>query len=194
MKDRADYWNQQYINQTTGWDIGYASPPIMEYFATVKDKTLRILLPGGGYAWEAEQLWKLGFKNVFLLDFSSKALCSFRFRVPDFPKQQLLEEDFFQHDSIYDIIVEQTFFSSFEPNLREKYVQQVNSLLVNGGRLVGLLFNHQFNFEGPPFGGDKEEYLKLFQPFFDIKTLEVCNNSIKPRAGRELFVQLYKET
>lgn len=193
MKDKADYWNQQYVNHTTGWDIGYASPPIMEYFATIKDKTLRILIPGGGYSWEAEQLWKLGFKNVFLLDFSSKALDSFRSRVPGFPKQQLLEEDFFKHDSIYDIIVEQTFFSSFDPSLREQYAHQVNGLLVSGGKLVGLLFNHQFNF-GPPFGGNKEEYLKLFQPFFYIKTMEVCNNSIKPRAGRELFVQLSKET
>lgn len=194
MKERADYWNQQYANQSTGWDIGYASPPIMKYFATVKDKTLRILIPGGGYAWEAEQLWKLGFKNVFLLDFSSKALDSFSSRVPDFPEQQLLEEDFFKHNSKYDIIVEQTFFSSFEFSLREKYVQQVSCLLVKGGRLVGLLFSHQFNFIGPPFGGDEEEYLKLFHPFFYIKTLEVCNNSIKPRAGRELFIQFFKET
>lgn len=193
MKDKAEYWNQQYINQATGWDIGYASPPIMEYFVSVKDKSLRILIPGGGYAWEAEQLWKLGFKNVFLLDFSAKALSSFQERVPSFPKTQLIEGDFFKHESQYDIIVEQTFFSSFEPSIRVQYVQQVARLLVDGGRLIGLLFNHQFTFSGPPYGGGKEDYLKLFQPFFRIKTMELCYNSIKPRLGRELFIQLYRK-
>ena len=194
MKHSAHFWNQQYVNQSTGWNIGYASPPIMEYLASIKNKSLRILIPGGGYAWEAEQLWKLGFQNVFLLDFSAKALSSFRERVPNFPEDQLIEGDFFKHESQYDIIVEQTFFSSFEPSLREEYVQQVARLLVDGGRLIGLLFSHQFTFSGPPYGGDKGEYLKLFQPFFRIKTMELCYNSIKPRRGRELFIQLYKKT
>ncbi|NPD44188.1 methyltransferase domain-containing protein [Lentimicrobium sp. S6] len=194
MKDRADYWNQQYINQSTGWDMGYASPPIMKYFTSVKDKSLRILIPGGGYAWEVEQLWKLGFQNVFLLDFSHKALSLFRERVPNFPEEQIIEGDFFKHESKYDIIVEQTFFSSFEPSLRAKYVEQIARLLVDGGKLAGLLFNHEFTFSGPPYGGNEEDYLKLFQPSFHIKTMELCYNSIKPRLGRELFIQLYKET
>ncbi len=193
-KDRANYWNQHYINQNTGWDIGYASPPIMEYFSSVRDKELRILIPGGGYSWEAEQLWAMGFQNVFVLDLSSKALSSFRNRVPGFPKEHVLEEDFFQHQAQYDIIVEQTFFTSFEPGLREDFVQQVYKLLVNGGRMVGLLFNHLFSFDGPPYGGDVQEYRQLFKPYFHIKTLEPCYNSIKPREGRELFIQLYKET
>lgn len=194
MKHSAHFWNQQYVNESTGWDMGYASPPIMAYFASVEDKSLRILIPGGGYAWEAEQLWKLGFQNVFVLDFSVKALSLFRERVPDFPEDQIIEGDFFKHETQYDIIVEQTFFSSFEPSLRGKYVQQVVRLLVGGGKLVGLLFNHEFTFSGPPYGGDQENYFKLFQPYFHFKTMELCYNSIKPRRGRELFIQLYKKT
>ncbi len=85
-KLEADYWNQQYKNKSTGWDIGYASPAIIEYFQQILDKSARILIPGAGNAWEAEELWKMGFKNVFVLDFSQEALHSFKTRVPSFPK------------------------------------------------------------------------------------------------------------
>ena len=74
---------------------------------------------------------------------------------------------------------------------RKSYVQKMASLLVPGGKLVGVLFNCEFE-GGPPFGGNKEEYLTFFQPFFKIKTFETCYNSIKPRSERELFIILEK--
>jgi thiopurine S-methyltransferase len=66
-------------------------------------------------------------------------------------------------------------------------------LLKSGGKLIGLLFNHEFRFEGPPFGGTQDEYKVLFEPFFKIKKMEIAHNSIKPRAGRELFIILQKK-
>jgi hypothetical protein len=69
----------------------------------------------------------------------------------------------------------------------------MQKLLNSGGKLVGLLFNHKFSFEGPPFGGTHEEYSTLFRPFFDIVKMDVAYNSIKPRAGRELFIILQKK-
>lgn len=194
MKQNPEYWNQQYIQKQTNWDLGYASPPIMQYFELIEDKSLKILIPGSGNAWEAERLWKSGFQNVFVMDFSSEALLAFKTRVPDFPIQHILEQDFFEHQEYYDIIIEQTFFSSLPLSLREKYAQQVFKLLRENGKLIGLLFSHQFNFLGPPFGGSKEEYISLFSPYFQLKTLELCYNSIKPRAGRELFIQIIKRT
>ena len=61
------------------------------------------------------------------------------------------------------------------------------SLLEERGKLVGLFFDTELTDEGPPFGGDSNEYLQLFSTCFNIKTLEKCHNSIKPRFGRELF-------
>ena len=63
----------------------------------------------------------------------------------------------------------------------------MHSLLSPKGKIVGLLFNFPLTQEGPPFGGSKEEYLTLFSEKFTIKKLEKAYNSIKPRAGRELF-------
>ncbi|MNY60622.1 hypothetical protein D3C86_1972000 [compost metagenome] len=67
------------------------------------------------------------------------------------------------------------------------------ALLAPGGKLTGLLFNRTFEQPGPPFGGDKKEYEALFSSNVRIKKMETCYNSIKPRAGFELFFQIIKD-
>jgi len=63
-----DYWNEKYLQGSAGWDIGYASTPLVEYFNQLLNKDLKILIPGCGNAYEAEYLVDNGFKNVFLID------------------------------------------------------------------------------------------------------------------------------
>jgi methyl halide transferase len=96
------------------------------------------------------------------------------------------------HNDKYDLIVEQTFFCAINPGERKKYAEKIHNLLNPGGKLVGLLFNHEFGNDSPPYGGTKEEYLEYFKPFFQIKHFSTAYNSIKPRAGRELFINLIK--
>jgi hypothetical protein len=60
-------------------------------------------------------------------------------------------------------------------------------LLNPGGKYVGLFLNHDFGNESPPFGAFKENYLELIKDLFDVQLFEPAYNSIKPRAGRELF-------
>jgi hypothetical protein len=187
------YWNSLYTSKNTGWDIGYVSMPIKEYFDQLVDKNKKILIPGAGKAWEAEYIYNLGFKNLFVLDFSEKAVREFKNRCPWFPKNQIIHEDFFKHNQTYDLIVEQTFFSSILPADRQLYVNKVYSLLEDGGKYIGILFNHEFNFEGPPFGGTIAEYKQLFINYFDFEVVETAYNSIKPRKGREVFLLLRKK-
>ena len=59
------YWEARYQKGETGWDIGNISTPLMEYFNTLDNKNLRILIPGCGNAHEAAYLHSNGFKNVF---------------------------------------------------------------------------------------------------------------------------------
>lgn len=188
----AAYWDLQYENQRTGWDIGYASPAIVEYFQQVQNKSAYILIPGAGNGWEAEKLWEMGFKNIFVLDFSQIAQHSFKTRVPDFPRSQILVEDFFQHQGSYDYMVEHTFFSSLPVTLREPYVKHVHKILKPQGRLMGLLFNHHFPHDGPPFGASNDDYEVLFSPYFKFHHFNMAYNSIKPRNKRELFI-LFKK-
>ncbi|MDQ3191635.1 MAG: TPMT family class I SAM-dependent methyltransferase [Bacteroidota bacterium] len=187
MELNRDFWNSRYKSFDTGWDIGEVSTPLKNYFDQLKDKSLRILIPGSGNAYEAEYLFHNGFKNVFLLDFSTLALENFNKRVSDFPKEQLICQDFFEHKNTYDLIVEQTFFCAINPELRKNYVEKTWELLSSQGKIAGLLFNDPLNSEKPPFGGSKEEYEKLFKSKFEVLKLEIACNSITPRAGRELF-------
>ena len=62
------FWNDQYIANTTGWDLGQVSPPLKEYTDQLSDKDLRILIPGCGNSYEAEYLLKMGFTNISLID------------------------------------------------------------------------------------------------------------------------------
>jgi len=68
------------------------------------------------------------------------------------------------------------------------YINKMKSLLKERGKLSGLLFDFRLNDEGPPFGGDADAYSLAFQKQFHLKTLAPCYNSIKPRAGKELFI------
>jgi SAM-dependent methyltransferase len=189
MNDLTDkYWNNRYETNDFGWDLGEVSAPLKKYIEQLNNKNLKILIPGAGNAYEAELLFTLGFKNVFVLDFAEAPLQNIKKRLPDFPDSQLIQQDFFEHQGQYDLIIEQTFFCAINPNLRQKYVKHMKTLLKPNGKLVGLLFNDVLNSDKPPFGGSKEEYEKLFPELFDIKKMEPCYNSIKPREGRELFI------
>lgn len=183
-----EYWDNRYSNNETGWDIGYVSTPLKEYIDQLEDKDLKILIPGGGNAYEAEYLHNKEFTDVYLLDISLFPLENFSKRVPSFPKDHLICQDFFGHDDKYDLVIEQTFFCALDPSLRNRYVEHMHKLLKPSGKLVGLLFNDKLNDDKPPFGGSADEYRKLFEKLFEFRHFETAYNSIPPRAGRELFI------
>jgi methyl halide transferase len=182
------YWTDRYKNNETGWDMAGISQPLKAYFDQLTDKDLKILIPGCGNAYEAEYLHKSGFRQVYLADISLTPLNTFFKRVPVFPKENLLHIDFFELQDSFDLIIEQTFFCALDPALRLAYVKKMNQLLQPKGKLVGLLFDALLNEDQPPFGGSKKEYEALFGQYFKLKTFEDCHNSIKPREGRELFI------
>jgi len=184
----AKSWNIRYIDKNTGWDIGYVSTPLKEYFDQLINKDLRILIPGCGNSHEAEYLFSKGFTNVYVLDFSKKAIDNFSIRVKKFPKENLLCENFFNISGNYDIIIEQTFFCAINKSKRLDYVKKVHSLLNHNGCLVGLLFNTPMNDNHPPFGGSSKDYKKLFSSFFELKVFQPSYNSISSRKGKELFI------
>lgn len=194
MNLNADYWDYRYKNNDTGWDLGNISPPLKAYIDQLKDKLVRILIPGGGNSYEAEYLFKKGFKNVFVIDLSETALHHLKLRVPEFPSNQLLHKNFFDLDMTFDLILEQTFFCAIDPSLRQHYVIKMNELLSNDGKLVGLLFNVPLYTDRPPFGGSKSEYKTRFESYFEIIVMETAYNSHESRKDRELFFMLNKKS
>jgi len=182
----AIYWQSRYENNQAGWDLGTASDPIVEYVNQLPNKDLSILIPGCGNAHEAEYLFKIGFKNVFVVDLVALPLENLKKRVPEFPDLQLIHGDFFELSQQFDLILEQTLFCAIDPKFRAQFIQKVHQLLKPSGKFVGLLFNRDFEI-GPPFGGNKEEYMAYFSPYFQEIEMENCYNSVLPRKGTELF-------
>src|SRR5690554_5688960 len=162
----AEYWENRYNGNQLGWDIGYCSTPLKSYFDQLDDKSLQILIPGAGNAYEAEYLHHLGFNNVFVIDLAPSALKNLKQRVPDFPEDHLIEGNFFDHDEQYDLIIEQTFFCALHPELRQQYAEHMQRCLKPGGKLVGVWFDDELNSEHPPYGGEREEYQRCFEPHF----------------------------
>lgn len=186
MSISKQFWDKRYEDSNIGWDLGQVSPPLKSYLDQLKDKSIHILIPGAGRAHEAAYLLNKGFRNITLLDISHAAIEAATTLYPEL-KPYFVEGNFFQHAGRYDLILEQTFFCALDPVLRSKYVSKMAQLLSDDGLLVGLLFNTRFEDDGPPFGGVKADYQKLFPPQLKFDLLEVCYNSIPPRQGNELF-------
>ena len=187
-----EYWDTQYKTNTTGWDLGKVSPPIKEYIDTKKNKNISILIPGCGNSHEAEYLLSKGFTNITLIDIAPTLVLNLQGKFKNYPNIKIILGDFFEHKGQYDLVIEQTFFCALPPTMREKYVLKMHQLLSTKGKLVGLLFNRTFD-SGPPFGGSQSEYEQLFKDYFDFLKMEVCQNSIPPRANSELFIEFQKK-
>ncbi len=188
--DKA-FWDTLWKNNLTGWDLKKVSPPIKDYFDKIEDKNLAILIPGCGNAYEAKYLMESGFTNVTIIDIAPTVVSSIIKELDVFIGKQLnvVCGDFFKHTGKYDLIIEQTFFCALDKNLRTSYVQKMKSLLKTDGQLVGLLFDTDFGKPHPPFGGNKEEYVTLFNQEFAINYMETATNSVKPRLGNELWIE-----
>lgn len=186
------YWTNRYQQGQTGWDVGAATTPIKEYVDQLTDKNIKILIPGSGNSYEAVYLFNQGFTRVFIVDISEYPLTRFRAQYPQFPAEHILHQDFFDLNDSYDLILEQTFFCALPPDLRPAYARKMHQLLNLSGRLVGVLFDDPLYEDHPPFGGNREEYRTYFSPYFCFHTFETAYNSIPPRRGRELFINLQK--
>ncbi len=192
MKLDRHYWNNRYREGKTGWNLNEVSPPLKAYIDQLMDKKLKILIPGGGFSFEAQYLWEKGFKNVYVIDFSEIALNNLKNRVPAFAKAQLIQGNFFELKDSFDLIIEQTFFCALHPELREDYVLKMKNLLNPTGKLVGLFFDFPLTSEGPPYGGNANVYRTYFTKYFEIEKLERAYNSAIGRQGKELFFMFIK--
>jgi SAM-dependent methyltransferase len=164
---------------------------LKEYIDQLNGKTIAILIPGCGNAYEAEYLLTQGFTNITVIDIAPllTAALEKKFRKEVGKTINIITGDFFEHEGKYDLILEQTFLSALDPLIRPTYIEKMHSLLKPRGRLVGVLFSQVFE-DGPPFGGTLQEYKLLFSKKFKIKTLELCSNSIERRRGSEVFINM----
>ena len=188
MSDPSDpnYWRERYRSRQTGWDLGAANAGLLAAATVYFRPEDRILIPGAGRGYEAEALWRRGYRDVFVCDWAEEAFVTLR-RSPSLPApDRLIVGDFFALTGTYDGLLEQTFFCAIDPARRREYVVQCARLLQPEGRWVGVLFDRPFE-GGPPFGGTRAEYRALFGESFDVEALGRFDGSIAPRRGTELL-------
>ena len=189
------YWSNRYESNDAIWDIGEISTVLKTYIDQLHDKSVSILVPGGGNSYEAAYLLEKGFTDITVVDLSSVVCEKLKEQYVLYLDNglQIIHADFFSIVGQYDLILEQTFLSALDPSLRKKYVMKMYELLKPSGKLVGVIFNKVFEVS-PPFGGTEEEYIELFSGEFDIEIMEPCYNSIERRKGTELFIKLIKHS
>lgn len=188
-----NFWDSHYQSNTAVWDLGEVSPPLKNYIDTIKNKTIRILIPGCGNTYEAEYLLEKGFTDVTVIDIAPTLVENLKSKFKDNSNIKIVLGDFFELQGEYDLILEQTFFCALPPTMRQKYVWKMHQLLAKEGKISGLLFNRTFE-SGPPFGGSLEEYQLLFQQSFDFLKMEICQNSPTKRTDSELFIEFQKNS
>ncbi|NBL65154.1 methyltransferase domain-containing protein [Flavobacterium sp. NST-5] len=187
------YWDNQYQAKKTGWDLGDVSPPIKSYIDTIENKEAKILIPGCGNTYEAEYLLEQGFTNVTVIDIAPTLVEHLKQKFAENKNITIVLVDFFEHQGTYDFIIEQTFFCALPPTMRQRYVWKMHQLLSDHGKLVGLLFNREFEVS-PPFGGNLKEYEQLFRNAFVFNSISIAKNSIPARQNTELFIEFQKNS
>ncbi len=188
----AQYWEQRHQKNDTPWHLNDVSQPLATYIDQIDNKNISVLIPGAGHYHEAKYLWEKGFRDITICDISPTAIANIQVKLEAFNGIQYITDDFFKLSGKYDLILEQTFFCALNPSYRQTYVEKMRDILTESGKLVGVLFASPFPFDGPPFGGDINEYKNLFKNILHINIMELCTNSNKPRMGNEVFFICYK--
>jgi SAM-dependent methyltransferase len=191
-EDKAQFWEDIYLNQDTGWDLEGVTP-VFEYIAEdIKPGNLCIIGCGRGY--DAVMFSKKGF-NVTAVDFAPSAINALsQLAAEELENINTLQKDIFSltpdYRGSFNYIIEQTCFCAIHPTRREEYQTLVRSLLIPGGELIGLWFplDKKLDKGGPPYGTNVDEVKSIFDIGWKIKKEEFPEQSIKPRKGREKLI------
>jgi methyl halide transferase len=193
---KQEDWQRHYDENDLGWDLGQVAPPFIRLWQEGKLPLGKVLVPGCGRGHEVLFLAENGFE-VTGVDYSAGAVRHLENALKERNlKGRILHQDFFSldnsHESVYDLVIEQTFFCAIAPRQRQDYVQNVARILKPGGTLAGL-FYHTDKEGGPPYNTTREDIETHFSDHFDIEKLEKESQSAEQRKDKEWRAVLKKK-
>jgi SAM-dependent methyltransferase len=185
-----NYWEQNYQEGTTRWDLGRAAPAFVSLLnaGTEVLKPGRAAVLGCGRGYDAIAFAARGFE-VIGFDFAPSAIADAKaLAEANYSSAQFLQRDIFdlavEFPSDFDYVIEHTCFCAIPPEKRPAYVQLVRSLLKPAGEAIALFFTHTRP-GGPPFGITTAEIRQYFETDFEVLSLEPVTNSVPERQGEE---------
>jgi len=187
-------WENHWQNGHTPWDLGGATPGLVEWCRHQAVSGLEILVPGCGQGHDAHFLAKRS-AGVIGLDLSKTALktAASQYQQPNLRWQHgdmLLLPFTPQFDRIW----EYTCFCALEPSMRAAYFAKVHSALKPGGVYWGMVFTkvpHPDN--GPPFQIEASAFRASLEAHFRVEVFEPgTDRAIRARRGRELWFEAKK--
>lgn len=187
---RAEEWNKAYVEERTGWDLGQPPPALLRAAKARSDRTLRVLVPGGGKGHDARG-WAAEGHDATLLDLAPLALKAAReLAERDEVKIELVEGDVTDMPKAwtdrFDVVWEQTCLCAIPVELRAPYLDEVARVLAPAGEFLALLWNHG-NEGGPPFDMPPALVEELFTPNFEIVERTPVTDSPAGRKGETLY-------
>lgn len=159
----AEFWEDRYQTDSTGWDRGGASPQLLNWLESELSPPARVLVPCCGRGHEVIELAQRGF-DVTALDYAQSALDSLASSQANQPWScELVQADVltYQPAQPFDAVYEQTALCALHPDSWARYEAQLASWLRPGGRLYAL-FMQADTPGGPPFHCAEADMRKLF--------------------------------
>jgi SAM-dependent methyltransferase len=196
-EDRAQFWEDIYLADDAGWDLGCVTPIFKFIAESISPGKLCILGCGRGY--DAIMFAQKGF-DVTAVDFAPSAIQAVHELADEaavFVKT--VETDIFSlrtdFANTFEYIIEQTCFCAINPNRRKDYEKLVRQILEPAGKLIGLWFplDKSVTDDGPPWGTTIDEVKTLFINGWKVEQEEFPDLSIEPRKNREKLIIFQKQ-
>jgi SAM-dependent methyltransferase len=191
------YWNEQYLANQTGWDIGTPTPAFVDLLESKRFEPVydlvegKTLVLGCGKGHDAVLFAQSGF-DVTAVDFSAEAIRHAQ-RLADEKgvSIEFVQEDLFDYSlglyEEFDYVVEYVTYCAIEPSRRAEFAAMVPSLMRPSGRFIALFFPLDERPGGPPFAVSMDEVNRLFGKKLELISIEAPPRSVTPRKGKELL-------
>lgn len=189
----VNFWENRYITQNTGWDLGGPSPHFVALLKNpppfLKPDAMAVLGCGRGH--DAALFAQNSFQ-VTGFDYATSAIQEAHQRYGQWVEFQ--QVDIFtlgQANSPYaqqfDYILEHTCFCAILPQQRFDYLKTVTRLLKPAGYLIGIFWEHD-DPDGPPFSTTLDEVKAFFSNAFDIISMEEHQSANNRRGIERLMI------
>ena len=186
----SEFWSARYRDNKLGWDLGTASPILLDMLPRLKLPKSRILVLGCGEGHDAALFAEVGHV-VTAVDFSKEAVRRGKEKYGHLTNLIFHEANIFELPTewnySFDLVVEHTCFCAIPPDQRTEMVRLWRRLLHEQGQLMSIFFMLEKRV-GPPFGATEWEVRKHLEKHFHFLFWSRWRQSVESRQGRELFV------